>query len=92
MIETTQVVKSQSASGAPEIATVPRSFVQVADGEPTDGGQVSVSASSSALEVSEEEEKDEDAESGHSDDEEDMDDERLPTHRHVQVSLGNTPE
>jgi hypothetical protein len=44
------------------------------DGEPTDFGEVSVSASA-ALQVSEEEEeKDEDTESGNSDDEEDMDD------------------
>ena len=49
----------------------------MADGEPTGLGEVSVSASMlpGAQEVSaEEEEKDEAAESGHTDDEEDMDD------------------
>ncbi len=76
MIETTPVVKSQSVSGSPVIATVPRSVVQVPmfDGETTGFGEVSVSVSV-ALEVSEEEkDKDEDSESGNSDDEEDMDD------------------
>ena len=49
----------------------------MADAEPTDMGEVSVSVSMlpTVLVVSdEEEEKDEDEQSGHSDDEEDMDD------------------
>ena len=61
MIQVKPVVKSQSASSAPGIATVPRSVVQVpmADGQPTGWGEVSVSASMlpTTLAVSEEEEE-----------------------------------
>jgi hypothetical protein len=78
-IETTPVVKSQSACAAPRISTAPRSVVQVpmADGEPTGLGEVSVSVSmlpTTQTVSDEEEENDEDEQAGQSDDEEEVDD------------------
>jgi hypothetical protein len=79
VIETTPTVKSQSTCADPGISTTPRSVVQVpmTDGEPTGLGEVSVSVSMlpTAQAVSdEEEENDEDEQTGHSDDEEEVDD------------------
>ncbi len=79
MIETKPVVKSQSASVDPGIATEPRSVVQVpmTDNVPTGSGEVSVSPSVLPARVhvsSDEDDKEEDEESGHDDDEEDVDD------------------
>ncbi len=71
MIETTPVVKIQSASTVPGIDTTPRSVVQVpmSDGEPTGlGGEVSVSVAilpAASVVTGEEEESDEHEESGH---------------------------
>ena len=69
-------MQRQSASADPEIATAPRSVVQIpmADGEQTGLREVSAPASEAVQVPEEEEEKNEDAESGHSDDDEDMDD------------------
>jgi hypothetical protein len=72
-------VKSQSASAAPGIASVPRSVVQVpmVDNIPTVSGEVSASVSVLPARVhvsSDEDEKEEDEESGHDDDEEVVDD------------------
>ena len=93
MIETKPVVKSQSASATPGIATALRSVFQVpmTDNVPTVSGEVSASASVFPARVhvsSDEDDKEEDEESGHDDDEESVDNHPALTKG---VVRGNSP-